>query len=97
MIITKTEDRIRIEADEVDDHIVSFSDKPPKVLCLTHEGWVALRNLTPEARALKELVAALEGSDEEHRAMIRRAIGFGPELASAVQEARVLARRMEVE
>lgn len=94
MIITKKDDHILIEADEVDDHIVSFRDEPPKTLCLTEDGWVALRHLTPEARALRELVEALEGSDEQHRDMIRRALGFSPELASALQEARVLVRRM---
>ena len=95
MIITQTEDHVRIEADEADD--LNFSDEAPKVMQLTDAGWAALRHLTPEARALRELVEALEGSDEEHRGMIRRVIAFGPELASAVQEARVLARRMGVD
>ncbi len=94
MILTQTEDHVRIEADEADD--LNFSDEAPKVLQLTDAGWLALRHLTPEARALKELVVALEGYDESTRDAIRQTIACSAELVSAVQEARVLARRMGV-
>lgn len=55
---------------------------------LTREEWDSLCARTPEAVALKELLEAIDGAP-----------GIGnhvtPELASALQEARVLVRRME--
>lgn len=65
-------------------------------LHLSTQGWEALRAVSPEGIALRELVEALlaEG-DEEYCAMVNRALGHKPELASAVQEGRVLVRRMK--
>lgn len=57
-----------------------------RIIIFTQQGWSRLRKLTPEARALRELVHALEPHTHVE-----------PRLVSALQEARVLVRRMEKE
>lgn len=60
----------------------------PTVIGLSKETWESLRAQTPEAVALKELLEAIDGAPGISNHVT-------PELASALQEARVLVRRME--
>lgn len=80
IIITKSLAHVRIEGDAC---TAPFSTN----ITLTIQGWQELRDLTPEAVALKELVTAVND--------LNLAGQVAPHLVSALQEARVLTRRME--
>jgi hypothetical protein len=83
MIVTKkTPDHVVIETEDINGKTQHLEISAKK--------WQELRNLTPEARALKELVELL---DDQPR--IPRAPGYSSELLSALQEGRALVKRME--
>lgn len=95
MILTKKGSNHYLLSAENDCIQAALQENDERIVILTRKGWHALRALTPESRALKELVEALDGVDEDTRHRIRTALACTPELASAVQEAQVLVSRMD--
>lgn len=95
MILTKKGPNQFLLTAESEHLSAALQDGDDRIVIMTRKGWHTLRELTPEARALKELVEALEGCDEDTRAKISKVVASVPELTSAVQEARVVVARMD--